>query len=127
MQILLKFDLNITSAIFDVNIFFFYKRNICFTVCLKTWFSFVIDPLLSQYQYDKYYQSQNNPGKHALVQLSFSTKYLRLNNIESSTLNRCNSINVVSTLFCQRWNNVDKHTSTQLSFSTKYQRWNNVW
>ena len=102
MQILLKFDLNITSAIFDVNIFFFYKRNICFTVCLKTWFSFVIDPLLSQYQYDKYYQSQNNPGKHALVQLSFSTKYLRLNNIESSTLNRCNSINVVSTLFCQR-------------------------
>ena len=126
MQILLKFDLNITSAIFDVNIFFFYKRNICFTVCLKTWFSFVIDPLLSQYQYDKYYQSQNNPGKHALVQLSFSTKYLRLNNIESSTLNRRNSINV-STLFSQRWNNVDKHTLAQLSFSTKYQRWNNVW
>ena len=126
MQILLKFDLNITSAIFDVNIFFFYKRNICFTVCLKTWFSFVIDPLLSQYQYDKYYQSQNKPGKHALVQLSFATKYLRLNNIESSTLNRRNSINV-STLFSQRWNNVDKHTLAQLSFSTKYQRWNNVW
>ena len=65
-------------------------------------------------------------GKHALVELSFLTKYLRLNNIESSTLNRRNSINVVSTLFCQHWNNVDKHTSAQLSFSTKYQRWNNV-
>ena len=37
-----------------------------------------------------------------------------------------NSVNVVSTLFCQRWNNVDKHTSAQLSFSTKFQRWNNI-
>ena len=35
-------------------------------------------------------------------------------------------MNVVSTLFCQRWNNVNKHTSAQLSFSTKFQRWNNV-
>ena len=43
-----------------------------------------------------------------------------------STLNQRNSINVVSTLFCQSWNNVDKHTSAQLSFSIKFQRWNNV-
>ena len=41
-------------------------------------------------------------------------------------MNQRNSINVVLTLFCQRWNNVDKHTSAQLSFSTKFQRWNNV-
>ena len=43
-----------------------------------------------------------------------------------STLNQRNSINILSTLFCQRWNNVDKHTSAQLSFSTKFQCWNNV-
>ena len=92
MQILFKFDVNITYAVFDVNIFFFHKRNICFNVCLKTQFNFVIDPLLSEYQYNKYYQSQNNAGKHALVQLSFSPKYLHLSNIESSTLNRRNSM-----------------------------------
>ena len=46
-------------------------------------------------------------------------------NVET-TLNQRNSINVVSTLFCQRWNYVDKHTSAQLSFSTIFQRWNNV-
>ena len=51
---------------------------------------------------------------------------LTLNNIGSPTLNQCNSINVVPTLFCQRWNNVGKYTSAQLSFSTKFQRWNNV-
>ena len=44
----------------------------------------------------------------------------------SSTLNQRNSINVVSSLFCQRWNNVDKHTSAQFSFSIKFQRWSNV-
>ena len=54
------------------------------------------------------------------------TNYTTTFYIGSSTLNRCNSFNVVSTLFCQRWNNVDKHTSAQLSFSTKFQRWNNV-
>ena len=67
-----------------------------------------------------------NADEHTLTQLSFSTKYQYWNNIESSTSNRRNSFNVVSTLFCQRWNNVDKHTSAQLSFSTKFQRWNNV-
>ena len=61
-----------------------------------------------------------------LTQLSFSTKYQHWNNIGSSTLNRQNSFNVASLLFCQRWNNVDKHTSAQLSFSTKFQRWNNI-
>ena len=40
----------------------------------------------------------------------------RWNNIGSSTLNRRNSIGVVSTLFCQRWNNVNKCTSAQISF-----------
>ena len=59
--------------------------------------------------------------------LPFSTKFQRWNNVGSSTLNRRNSINVVSTLFCQRWNNVDKCTSAQLSFSTKYQRWCVCW
>ena len=45
-------------------------------------------------------------------------------NVETTlVLNRRNSINVVSTLFCQIWNNVDKCTSAQFSFSTKYQRW----
>ena len=43
-----------------------------------------------------------------------------------STLNWRNSIDVVSTLFCQRWNNIGKCTLAQLSFSTKYQRGNNV-
>ena len=62
-----------------------------------------------------------------LTQLFFSTKFQRWNNVGSSTLNRRNSINVVSTLFCQRWNNVDKCTSTQHSFSTKYQRWCVFW
>ena len=62
----------------------------------------------------------------ATTQISFVTNYYRWNNIESLTLNRHNSVKVVSTLFCQRWNNVDKHTSAQLSFSTKFQRWNNV-
>ena len=56
----------------------------------------------------------------------WNNKYESWNNIGSSTLNRHNSFNVVSTLFCQRWNNVDKHTSAQLSFSTKFQCWNNV-
>ena len=52
--------------------------------------------------------------------------FQRWNNIGSSTLNGRNSINSVSTLFCQRWNKVDKCASAQLSFSTKYQYWNNV-
>ena len=40
-------------------------------------------------------------------QLSFSIKFHRWNNFGSSTLNRRNSISIVSTLFCQRWSNVD--------------------
>ena len=71
-------------------------------------------------------QRRSNADEHMLIQLSFSTKYQRWNNIGSSTLNWRNSFNVVSTLFCQRWNNVDKHTSAQLSISTKFQRWNNI-
>ena len=67
-----------------------------------------------------------NVDEYMLTELSFSTKYQHWNNIGSSTLNRQNSFNVASLLFCQRWNNVDKHTSAQLSFSTKFQRWNNV-
>ena len=73
-----------------------------------------------------YFQRWNNVDKHTSAQLSFSTKFQRWNNIGSSTLNRRNSINAVSTSFCQRWNNVDKCTSDQLSFSTKYQSWNNA-
>ena len=71
-------------------------------------------------------QCRSNADEHTLTQISFSTNYWRWNNIGSSTLNRRNSVNVVSTLFCQRWNNVDKHTSAQLSFSTKFQRWNSI-
>ena len=67
-----------------------------------------------------------NVDEYMLTELSFSTKYQHWNNIGSSTLNRRNSFNVASLLFCQRWNNVDKHMSAQLSFSTKFQRWNNV-
>ena len=67
-----------------------------------------------------------SPDEHMLTQLSFSTNYQHWNNIGSSTLNRRNSFNVVSTLFCQHCNTVDKHRSTQLSFSTKFQRWKNV-
>ena len=62
--------------------------------------------------------------KYTLAQLSSSTKYQCWNNVGSSTLNWCNFIDVVSTLFCQRWNNFEKSLSPQLSFSTKYQRWN---
>ena len=52
-------------------------------------------------------------------------------NVETTLVHRrwtdvTNSIDVVSTLFCQRWNNVNKCASAQLSCSTKYQRWNNV-
>ena len=61
-----------------------------------------------------------------LTQLSSLTKYQRWNSTGSSTLNRRNSFNVVSTLFCQRWNNVNKRALAQLSFSTKYQRWDNI-
>ena len=71
-------------------------------------------------------QCRSNADEHTLTQISFSTNYWRWNNIGSSTLNRRNSVNVVSTLFCQRWNNVDKHMSAQLSISTKFQRWNNI-
>ena len=62
-----------------------------------------------------------NANEYMLIQLCFSTKYQHWNNIGSSTLNRRNFFNVVSTLFC-----VDKHTLAQLSFSTKFQRWSNV-
>ena len=58
------------------------------------------------------------------AELSFSTKFQRWNNVGSSTLNRRNSINIVSTLFWQYWINVDKCASAQLSFSTKHQCWN---
>ena len=86
-------------------------------------------------------------GKHALVQLSFSTKYLRLNNIESSTLNRRNSItlfqrcfvNVETTSINIRWLNF--HFQPNINVETTFgnrrwidvilstlfsQRWNNV-
>ena len=72
------------------------------------------------------FQRWKNVDKLTSGQLSFSTKFQRWNNVVLSTLNRCNSIDVVSTLFRARWNNVDKCTSAQLSFSTKYQRRNNV-
>ena len=65
-----------------------------------------------------YHQCKNQMATRVLGQ--------GVNNIGSSTMNRLNSFNVVSTLFCQGRNNVDKHTSAQLSFSTKFQRWNNV-
>ena len=59
------------------------------------------------------------------AQVSFSNKYQRWNNIGSPKLNRPNSINVFSTLFCQSWNNVDKNTSAQFSFLTKYYQCSN--
>ena len=64
--------------------------------------------------------------EYTWTQLSFSTKYQRWDNIGWSTLNRRNSFNFVSTLFCQRWNNVDKCTLAQLSFLIKHQHWSNV-
>ena len=69
---------------------------------------------------------RSNADEHPLIQLSFSTKYQRWNNIGSLTVNWRNSFNVVSMLFCRRWNNVNKHTSAQLSISTKFQCWNNI-
>ena len=71
-------------------------------------------------------QRRSNADEHPLIQLSFSTKFQRWNNIGSSTLNWRNSFNVVSTLFCQHLSNFDKHTSAQLSISTKFQPWNNI-
>ena len=47
-------------------------------------------------------QHRSNADEHTLIQLSFSAKYQRWNNIGSWTLNWCNSFDVVSTLFCQR-------------------------
>ena len=55
-----------------------------------------------------------------------STFIFNQNSIESSIVKRSKSINIVLTLFFQRWNNVDKLTSAQLLFSSQYQRWNNV-
>ena len=65
-------------------------------------------------------QCQRNAKEHTLTQLSFSAKYQCRNNIGSSTLNRNNSFNVVSTLLCQQSNSFDKHTSAHFSFSTKF-------
>ena len=106
-------------------LFFFFMKEI-YVLCLKTWFNFVTDPLISEYQNNKYSERRNNVDKHMLAQLSFSTKYQRWNNVGSSTLDWSNSFNVVSTLFYQCWNNVDKQTSAQLSVSAKFQRWNNI-
>ena len=59
-----------------------------------------------------FFQRRSNVNEKTLTQFSFLTKYQCWNNIGSSTLNRRNSINVVSTvnfvstLFCHRWNNV---------------------
>ena len=55
-----------------------------------------------------------------------STFIFNQNSIESSIVKRSKSINIVLTLFFQRWNNVDKLTSAQLLFSSQHQRWNNV-
>ena len=101
---------------------------------IYTWkvnFFFVIDLLSNKHQYNKYWQSCFNavfstPKNIRWLNFPFSTKYQRLNNIGSLTLNQRNSFKVVLTLFCQRWNNVDKHTSAQFSFSTKFHCWNNV-
>ena len=68
-----------------------------------------------------------NVDKHTSAQLSFSTKYQGWNNVDLSTLNRRNSLDIVSTLFCQRWNNINKCKSGQLSFSIKYKRWCLCW
>ena len=94
-------------------LFFFFMKEI-YVLCLKTWFNFVIDPLISDYKNSKYSERRNNVDKHTLAQLSFSTKYQRWNNVGSSTLNRRNFIDVVSTLFFQRWNNVER--TCRLSF-----------
>ena len=99
---------------------FLYKRNVCFILeNLLNLVSFLSHFLVSIWQHYKKVVS-------TLTQLSSLTKYQRWNSTGSSTLNRRNSFNVVSTLFCQRWNNVNKRVLAQLSFSTKYQRWNNI-
>ena len=56
-----------------------------------------------------------------LTQLSFSTKSRSWNNDGSSTLNRRNSVDVVSTLFYQHWNNFDKCTSAFHFFNFHFQ------
>ena len=145
--------------------------------CEYPWFCFVIEPLSSEHEYSKYWQSCFNAVFLASKQrrwtyvdptLSFnqvfydettlghlhwidvihSTLFQRClvnvkttwinirrlnfhfqqyfnderNNDISATMNRRNSIDVDSTLFCHLLNNVDNCTSLQLSFSAKYQR-----
>ena len=103
---------------------FLYKRN--------TWFIlinlalFFIDPLSSEHQYSKFWQSYFNGVFSMPMNICWLNFPPQPNiNIET-TLSHEHWIDVIlSMLFCQRWNNVDKHTSAQLSFSTKFQRWNN--
>lgn len=61
-----------------------------------------------------------------LIQLSYSTEYQRLFNINIWTLNQHWNINVDSLLDCQLWVNVDCATLIQISYSTQNQRLFNV-
>ena len=85
-------------------IMFLYKRN--YVLYFKTYFCFVIEPLSSEHQYNKYWQSCSNAvfsnskqRRRIFVDSIFIfNQKSTLKQLGSPTLNRRNSFNVVSTL-----------------------------
>ena len=83
---------------------FLYKRN--YVLYFKTYFCFVIEPLSSEHQYNKYWQSCSNAvfsnskqRRRIFVDSIFIfNQKSTLKQLGSPTLNRRNSFNVVSTL-----------------------------
>ena len=97
-----------TLRLFDYSwknnlIMFLYKRN--YVLYLKTYFCFVIEPLSSEHQYNKYWQSCANavfstskPRRRIYVDSVFIfNQKSNFKQLGSSTLNRRNSFKVVST------------------------------
>ena len=108
----------------------FYTWKLSFVLLLRQFLMNITTTNIDKVVSMRFSQRRSEANEYTLTQLSFSTQYQRWNNIGSSTLNRRNSFNVVSTLFCERWNKVDKHklvhrVSSSFIF-TKFQRWNNV-
>ena len=108
----------------------FYTWKLSFVLLLRQFLMNITTTNIDKVVSMRFSQRRSEANEYTLTQLSFSTQYQRWNNIGSSTLNRRNSFNVVSTLFCERWSKVDKHklvhrVSSSFIF-TKFQRWNNV-
>ena len=108
----------------------FYTWKLSFVLLLRQFLMNISTTNIDKVVSMRFSQRRSEADEYTLNQLSFSTQYQRWNNIGSSTLNRRNSFNIVSTLFCERWKKVDKHqlvhrVSSSFIFA-KFQRWNNV-